>query len=453
MRCIILCVGELKCIFTKILPLRKESAMVTDELHNLNSEALVNNRKLKIGFFVDTYLPMLDGVIMVVDNYAKHLSQIADVTVFTTAIDKSFIDNLSYRVVRCKSARLPTLDYVLPLPDFDLNFKNELERANLDIVHIHSPFFVGQIGLRYAKKHNIPVIATIHSQYKSDFQRALRHEFLTNTAMQNVMKLYNSADECWTVNSGMCRIYQEEYGGSNTPKVHSNATDMLPCGNISDCRRKVNARYGLRDEEKVFLFVGRLNILKNILYIVDALKIVRENCVIPFKMLFVGSGQDEDKLRERIAEAGMEDSIILCGRINDRSELAAVYARADLFLFPSLYDANSLVQIEAASQGTPTLFLKGAVTGSSVTDKVNGFVADNSVEEYARKIIEIISDEELYSEVSEGAFRDLYKPWDTAVANVFSDYQRLVSESMNKKNNNSGGRSLVHKKRKMVNKS
>jgi len=385
-------------------------------------------RRLRIGLFVDTFLPMLDGVVMVVDNYAKHISRFADVTVFTTTIDKSFKDNHSYRVVRCKSAKLPSLEYVMPLPDLDLNFKNELEKANLDIVHIHSPFFVGQLGLRYAKKHNIPVVATIHSQYKSDFHRALRYEFLTKPAMYNVIRLYNKADECWTVNAGMRRVYLQEYGGRNIPKIRCNATDMRPCGNPAECRERVNSRYGLSDDEKVFLFVGRLNILKNILFIVDALKIVRENCPIPFKMLFVGSGRDEDRLRARICETGMEDRIILCGRINDRKELAEIYARADLFLFPSLYDANSLVQIEAASQRTPTLFIEGAVTGSSVTDNVNGFTAENSAEAYAKRIIEIVSDEELLRKVSEGAFRDLYRTWDEAVAIVFADYHRLVRE-------------------------
>lgn len=420
--------------------------MTTKELCHSENTKSTGERRLKIGFFVDTYLPMLDGVVMVVDNYAKHMSQVADVTVFTTTIDKSFADSLPYPVVRCKSARLPALDYVLPLPDFDSGFKNELEKANLDIVHIHSPFFVGQTGLRYAKKHNVPVIATMHSQYKSDFRRALKHDFLTKPAMQNVIKLYNNADECWTVNADMCRIYQQEYGGRNAPRIHGNATDMRPCTNPSQCRERVNARYGLLDTEKVFLFVGRLNILKNILYIVDALKIVRENCTIPFKMLFVGSGQDEEKLRERIAETEMEDRIILCGRIDDRSELASIYSRADLFLFPSLYDANSLVQIEAASQRTPTLFIGGAVTGSSVVDKVNGFLADNSVVAYAQKIIEIISDEQLCKKVSEGAFRDLYKAWDDAVAAAFNDYQRLIRQHMSK-NTTQKRRRTFNKKR------
>lgn len=422
---------------------QRVDSMIAEKLCGLENP---DCRRLKIGFFVDTYLPMLDGVVMVVDNYAKHISRFADVTVFTTTIDKSFKDNHSYRVVRCKSAKFPSLEYVMPLPDLDLYFKNELEKANLDIVHIHSPFFVGQLGLRYARKHNIPVVATIHSQYKSDFHRALKYEFLTKPAMYNVIRLYNSADECWTVNSGMRRVYLQDYGGRNVPKIRCNATDMLPCENIEECRERVNSKYGLSDTEKVFLFVGRLNILKNILFIVDALKIVRENCSIPFKMLFVGSGRDEDRLRERICETGMEDKILLCGRIHDRNELAEIYARADLFLFPSLYDANSLVQIEAASQRTPTLFIGGAVTGSSVVDKVNGFLADNSVEDYAKRIIEIISDEQLCKKVSEGAFRDLYKAWDDAVAAAFNDYQRLIRQHMSK-NTTQKRRRTFNKKR------
>ena len=38
--------------------------------------------------------------------------------------------------------------------------------------------------------------------------------------------------------------------------------------------------------------------------------------------------------------------------VKDRELLASIYARADLFLFPSLYDASSIVQIEAALQKT-----------------------------------------------------------------------------------------------------
>ena len=37
--------------------------------------------KINIGYFIDTFYPMIDGVIMVVDNYAKRLSKYANVYV------------------------------------------------------------------------------------------------------------------------------------------------------------------------------------------------------------------------------------------------------------------------------------------------------------------------------------------------------------------------------------
>ena len=68
----------------------------------------------------------------------------------------------------------------------------------------------------------------------------------------------------------------------------------------------------------------------------------------------------------------------MCGKVTDRTLLSYYYARADLFLFPSLYDASSIVQIEAASQKTPTVFLEGAVTANTVENniKLQGLIPD-----------------------------------------------------------------------------
>ena len=45
-------------------------------------------------------------------------------------------------------------------------------------------------------------------------------------------------------------------------------------------------------------------------------------------------------------------------------------------LFPSMYDASSIVQIEASSQKTPVLFLKNSATASMIENNVNGFLSD-----------------------------------------------------------------------------
>ena len=81
--------------------------------------------KIKIALFIDTYYPMIDGVVNVVDNYARLLNKKADVdvAVFCPVMDKNYKDNFEYKVVRCKSKKLFFLDYNLPTPNIDKKFK------------------------------------------------------------------------------------------------------------------------------------------------------------------------------------------------------------------------------------------------------------------------------------------------------------------------------------------
>ena len=95
-------------------------------------------------------------------------------------------------------------------------------------------------------------------------------------------------------------------------------------------------------------------------------------------MFFIGKGQDEEVLIKLINKNNLNKEVIMCGKITNRKLLADFYARSDLFLFPSLYDASSIVQIEAASQKTPVLFIKGAATASNVTNNVNGFISEKN---------------------------------------------------------------------------
>ena len=390
----------------------------------------MKNKRLNIGLFVDVFFPMTDGVVMVVDNYAKRLAEFCNVIVFAPRyIGDNYDDSrFNYKVVRCRSLKVPFIDYSLPIPKMDLDFQDALNNYDLDIIHIHSPFTIGEAGIKYAKNHNIPVVGTMHSQYKQDFMRAVHNDTLAQTLTKTLIHTYNKCDECWAVNSEVARIFYEEYGYKELPKIMNNATEMLPLENKEEACNLVNKKYNLNDE-KVFIFVGRINALKNIFFIADALKIVHEKRPdINFKMLFVGTGQDEEELKERIKKNGLEEQVIMCGKVTDRNLLASLYVRSDLFLFPSLYDASSIVQIEAASQHTPCLFLEGAATTATVTNSVNGFISLNDDEFYANYIIKIMDNPEVLKKVSDNAFRDLYKNWDDNIKEVYDRYLCLIEE-------------------------
>jgi len=386
-------------------------------------------KKITIGLFNDSFYPMADGVIMVVDNYARELSKYANVIVFVPSYkDKPYDDtSLPYKVVRCKSLNVSFLDYSLPTPKIDKRFQKKLNKYNLDIVHIHSPFTLGKAGLTYAKKHNIPCIATLHSQFKQDIQKIVKNNYLATKINDRLIKIFNQCDECWAVNKEVGRIYYEEYGYKEVPKVMENATNMLPLEDPKEADSYINRKYKIKFNEKVFLFVGRINTLKNILFIVDSLKKLKEmKPKFKFRMFFVGSGGDEEILKNYIIKNKLEQEIIMCGKITNRQELAYYYQRADLFLFPSIYDASSIVQIEAASQSTPTIFLKNTATASTVTDNVNGFLSDYSSDAYAKKIIEVLENKKLYQQVSFQAHKDLYKTWEENVLEAYENYQNII---------------------------
>lgn len=388
-------------------------------------------KKITVGLFNDSFFPLTDGVIMVVDNYARRLSNFCNVIVFVPNYLFSKFDDttLPYKVVRCYSVDVPFLDYSLPIPKLDYKFIRNLNKYKLDIVHIHSPFSLGVAGLKYAKRHHIPCIATMHSQFKQDFKRALKSEMLANKFTYRLMKVYNKCDLCFAVNKEVARIYFEEYHYKTMPRVLLNATDMEPIENNNKTYKGLDKKYNIKWNEKVFLFVGRLNILKNILFIVDSLSVLKKKKPsLKFKMLFVGVGQDEDKLKERIKELNLEKEVLLVGKIKDRIELASIYKRADLFLFPSVYDASSLVQIEAASQKTPGVFLKNTATSSTITDNVNGFLCDETVGAYSDKIIEVMENKELYKKVSDNAYYDLYRTWDKAIEEIYDIYKELIDK-------------------------
>lgn len=380
----------------------------------------------KVGLFIDSWYPMVDGVVKVVDNYARRLVQYCDVVVFcpaTRGYSKEEDAKLPYKVVRCTSLPLINNDYDIPAPALDPVFEAQLIRSGIDFVHIHSPFSVGLTGVLYAKLYKLPVVATLHSQYKQDFEKPLgKIKPAVSVAMNTIMRVFNLCDECWAVNEGIKELYQKEYGLTAPCKVRLNATDHQPVSNPQEAAQKVNETYGIPANATVFLFVGRINFIKNIDFTVRSLARAKALGLKNFRMLFVGKGQDEERLSDLVAELGMTKEVVMCGLVSDKAMLENLYSRAKLFLFPSLYDANSLVQIEAACQSTPTLFLEGAKTAATVTPGVNGYVSPAGEENYAHAIMDILADAEGYERIAKAAFRDLYINWDDVVREVYKDY-------------------------------
>ncbi len=386
-------------------------------------------QKLKIGIFMDDFYPSLNGVIEVMNNHAIRLIKKGhEVVVIVPKLDNKYKDNFPYKVIRVPSVKLGKIGYNMAIPSLDLKMEKQLISENFDIIHIHSPFIMGKLGTKIAEKIGIPCVGTMHTQFDKDIKKFTKSDTITKILMKDLMTTFNKCDMCWAVNSKVAEIFKN-YGASTLPGVQLTGTDFVYNKDQLTACEIVNAEFGLKKDELVFLFVGRLTIVKNILFLIESLGELKKNGV-KFKMLFVGPFEDKVAIEKKVIQCDLKDEIIFTGKIMDRKLLSNIYCRSKLFLFPSLYDTNSLVQKEAAAQKVPTVFIEGSATSFLVTDNKNGFLAPNDVKAYAARVEEVLADEKLYNKVSLGSYEDLYISWDDLIDNLISDYYKVIEEKV-----------------------
>lgn len=387
-----------------------------------------DENKIKIAELLDAYYPCIDGPINVVTNYSKNLDKKASCKLLVPRAQKKlkYKDSQPFEVIRCASTSAPE-GYRLGHPASDRNFKKKFKAEKFDILHTHSPFSMGMFAIRQGKKLKIPVVATLHTKYYDDFSRVL-HGFkpLCNFMLWNIMRVYKRADSVWTVNNASKQVLRD-YGYKGEIEVVRNGTDLKYPENAKELIAKVNKLHNLEGQKNVFIFVGRIAMYKNLKLMTEALKILKDDGC-NFKMLVIGSGFDENKLKKMVADFNLTDRFIFTGSVSDRQLLQGYYLRSDLFLFPSTFDTSSLVPIEAAAHKLPTLLIKGCCTAENIVDGVNGFLSEETSEAYAEKIKEIISNPALLKNVGEGANKMIYRSWEMVADEVLQKYNSIIQD-------------------------
>ncbi len=382
-----------------------------------------NNGKKTVLVTCDTYFPTVDGVVMVIHNCAQLLSDKMNVMLLVPTY-KNKVYMKGYPAIGVMSGYSKKLCNQVPLPMFDTRFRKLLKKLRIDIIHCHSPFMIGRTALKLHRKRNIPLVSTFHSQYKKDFQKQAK--LLVPILMHYIMKCYNGSNEVWTMHSAS-RDTLLSYGYKGNVMLVPNGTMIQPADDYPAERQKTREKYGVNDETVLFIFVGRLVTLKNILFIVDVLAVLKKYG-LDFKMIYAGDGPDREKLLKRIQDNNLTNEVLLLGQLN-RENVTELYAAADMFLFPSLYDVSSLVQVEAASRFTPTVFAEGSVTSCTITNGVNGYIFPVDTELFAKGVYNALQDKNQLHDVGVNAHKDIYITWNTITEKIHNRYLELIEEN------------------------
>lgn len=380
---------------------------------------------MHVGLFIDGFLPIIDGVIKVVDAYASRLVDKCDVSVFTPYCygqEPGYDDRFSYEVVRCWSIMRKTDDYPQGFPIMDPKFREKAKK--LDLIHVHSAFPIGLYAKSLSKRSRIPMIGTIHSDFRPDVYKYLG-KVIGEPVVKLQMSIYNNCDECWTVNDVVGKMFIKDYGLKRPYRVMPYSTDHHPVADEAEARQVINSAYNLKDDDFVLAHVGRQDLQKREDFILRSL-VELKKLGVAFKMLFVGDGSKQDYLKQLTAELGLNDNVIFCGILSDKNRMMQLYSRTDLLLFPSVSDTYGLVKIEAACQKTPTLFCEGTMVADGTVDGVNGFTAPNDEAAFAARIASLRNNPGLVSKVGMNAYRVLYRTWDDLTDEVYENYLRII---------------------------
>lgn len=378
---------------------------------------------MKVGQFSDTFLPVVDGVGRVVTHYAYLMGELCEACYVIAPRQVNLVrEGFSFEIVDYRSFPVPrNPQYRAGIPALDLSYRKRLVEIELDIVHAHSPFVAGREALRIARRREIPLVATFHSKYYDDFYQTTGSKTLAELGTKYVVNFFAKCDQVWAVSSSTAQVLRD-YGYKGPIEIMENGTDLKEPDPAA--AKEAEERFALGNLP-VLLFVGQMNWKKNIRRILEAVSVlVKEGREL--RLVMAGQGPSEAEIKELASSLRLDDAVIYAGHISDGRILSGLYARADLLVFPSLYDNAPMVVREAAAVGTPALLASGSSAAEVVQDGVNGLLANDTSEEMAARIAWALDHPAELRQIGEAARGTIPKPWKDIVAQALDRYEQLI---------------------------
>ncbi len=192
---------------------------------------------------------------------------------------------------------------------------------------------------------------------------------------------------------------------------------------LLEYRRKL----GVKDDEKMILFTGRLTFVKGVDTLVRAMPSVIAS-VPKAKLVVLGRGEMSGEIRAMVAQLGIASKVILVDRWVDEGERLLLYASCDLVCAPSRYEPFGIVPLEGMGMAKPVVVGVGGLR-ETVLDGATGLYCDpNSPESIAGQLTAILSDDSLAKKMGAAGRRRVEKvyTWKKIAKDTISLYDTIV---------------------------
>ena len=355
---------------------------------------------LTIGCFTDTYAPQINGITTLLRLLKLEFERRGHRFVVlaprygrtdATPDEPDVVRFPAFRFVFDKQSRV-----TVPI-------RRETRRIfhELDVVHSHTEFSLGLLGMRAARGHELPHLHTYHTlyaQYRHYFPRLVRpsERFVGSVSAAFI-------NRCDAVTVATTPMVEELQRYDIRVPIHRVPFGMDLSMFAGPPRSDLRSEFDMGADERVLLCAGRLAQEKNISFIIDAFgQVCRERDDV--RLLIVGDGPARADLEAQTAEHGLGKRVIFTG-YRDWLQLVDDYKQADLFVYGSQSETQGIVFMEAQAAGLPVVAVGAVGALEAIQADETGMLLHPSEDAhaFAAAVLDLLDDDERRHRLSQNA--------------------------------------------------
>ncbi|ABG04262.1 glycosyl transferase, group 1 [Rubrobacter xylanophilus DSM 9941] len=337
---------------------------------------------MRVAFFTETFLPATDGVVTRLRYTLRELARLGDEAL---VIAPRYPEGGPAAFAGHRIFRVPGVPFP-PYPQIRLAPANpgvgrELRRFGPDLIHAVNPYILGMAAPFYARRLKVPLVASYHTNVAA-YARFYRLGFLHRAARLYTRAVHNRAAVNLCTSSATLEYLRGE--GIRALRLWPQGVDCELFGPHRASGRWRERLSGGHPDAGLLLFVGRLAPEKGIEQLRAAL-----DKMPGVRLALVGDGPARPALQRVFAGTPTVFTGVLHGE-----ELAAAYASADLFVFPSTTETLGMAMLEALASGVPVIAARSGASREVVDDGETGLLYEpGSVSSLAAAAHRLLADE------------------------------------------------------------
>jgi len=329
---------------------------------------------MRILFCNYEYPPLGGGGGVINALIAQELAKHHEVTVLTSqglGLPRERIED-GVKVVRApvffrKQEAVANLHSMLAFIPMGIKTGHRLLKSNhYDVINTHFVLPTGPVGDALASMGKIPNVLSLHGGDLYDPSKSLsphRHPLLRSWIRWLLRRADVVVGQSRNTLENMRRFYTPEIGGCRIPLAIQEPRVKEPAS---------RERYGFDEDDILLVTVGRLVARKNITQLIEMVEAVANKRV---RLLIMGSGPQEQLLREEARKRQLEDQIIFLGFVEE-DEKFRILRMSDMYVSTSQHEGFGLVFLEAMACGLPVVCYDHGGQTDFLRDDETGYLVE-----------------------------------------------------------------------------